>query len=408
MIQIFKMALRDLMRNRRRSFFSALALGLGLGLLLLIASFFRGEMRGAMNTAINLQSGHLQVRVKTYDETKTSLAYEDLIENPQQVAAKIASLSPIKVATPRLFASGYVAAGNQSIGVRIVGVDPASDANDPYRKGLVSGEFIQADDREGVLMGKVLADKLNLKPGDKITLLANTSNGDVDEQGFLVRGTYSTRTPAFDETVLLMPLAKAQAFTQAGNRASTIFILLKDQDQYLAVSEALKANTQYVVLNYLELNELLAQTEQLSSGYIYLIYMIVLAVTATVIINTLIMAVFERTREIGILSALGMKSPQIMAMFFVESALLAFGGIVIGLVLGGLMVYYATTVGFYIGNMGLSGILIGERIYAYLTVNDTIMLTVITLIISLLAALYPALLAAQMEPVEALRGGKQA
>lgn len=408
MIQLFKMALRDLGRNRRRSFFSALALGLGLGLLLLIASFFRGEMRGAMNTAINLQSGHLQVRVKTYDENKTSLAYEDLIENPQQVAAKIASLPPIKVATPRLFASGYVAAGNQSIGVRIIGVDPASDANDPYRKGLMSGEFIQADDREGVLMGKALADKLNLKPGDRITLLANTSNGDVDEQGFLVRGTYSTRTPAFDEAVLLMPLAKAQAFTQAGNRASTIFILLKDQDQYLAVSEALKANTQYVVLNYLELNELLAQTEQLSSGYIYLIYMIVLAVTATVIVNTLIMAVFERTREIGILSALGMKSPQIMAMFFIESALLAFGGIVLGLVLGGIMVYYATTVGFYIGNMGLSGILIGERIYAYLTVNDTITLSVITLIISLLAALYPALLAAQMEPVEALRGGKQA
>ena len=132
------------------------------------------------------------------------------------------------------------------------------------------------------------------------------------------------------------------------------------------------------------------------------LYLIVLAITATVIVNTLIMAVFERTREIGILSAIGMKGGRIMAMFFAESSLLAVGGIIMGLILGGLLVAYASyQSAFIIGNMGMTGIMIGERIYAYLTLNDAITLTITAFIITLLAALYPALLAARMEPVEA-------
>ena len=96
MIQLFKMAFRDLGRNRRRSFFSALALGMGLALLLLMAAVIEGEMRGAMELTIRLQSGHLQVRAKTYDEDKTSLAWEDLVEDPEAVAAQIATLPPVQ------------------------------------------------------------------------------------------------------------------------------------------------------------------------------------------------------------------------------------------------------------------------------------------------------------------------
>ena len=92
MIQLFKMAFRDLGRNRRRSFFSALALAMGLALLLLMAAVINGEMRGALESSIKLQSGHLQVRAESYDENKTSLAWEDLIENPQALAAQIAAL----------------------------------------------------------------------------------------------------------------------------------------------------------------------------------------------------------------------------------------------------------------------------------------------------------------------------
>lgn len=405
MIPLFKMAWRDLGRNRRRSFLSALALAMGLALLLLMAAVVQGEILGAMESSIRLQSGHLQVRARSYDEDRTSLKWEDLVENPDQIAAQIAALAPVQAATPRLFASGIVATGDESVGVRVIGIDPSSEANAPFRDGLVSGQFLTSDDNSGLLIGQPLADQLGLKAGDQINLSVNTSNGDVDQQIFTIRGVYSTHTPGYDQSMVFLPLAKAQAITRAQNHASTIFVLLKDREQTDAVAAALQAGT-YEVKTWQQMNELLVQTEQLSNAYMFVLYLIVLGITATVIINTLVMSVFERTREIGILSAIGMRSSRIMAMFFAESSLLALGGIAIGLVLGGLLVAYATQYGFFIGNLGVTGILIGERIYAHLTLSDTISLTIAAFVVTLLAALYPARLAAHMEPIEALHSGQ--
>jgi ABC-type lipoprotein release transport system permease subunit len=135
-------------------------------------------------------------------------------------------------------------------------------------------------------------------------------------------------------------------------------------------------------------------------------YLIVLGITATVIVNTLVMSVFERTREIGILAAMGMRSGRIMAMFFAESSLLAVGGIAMGVALGSLLSAYVQQHGIFIGSFGITGILIGERIYTYLTLSDIVTLTIMAFVITLLAALYPAWLAAHMEPVEALHGAR--
>jgi len=402
MIQLFKMAFRDLGRNRRRTVFSALALGIGVALLLFIAAFIQGEVEQSLTSAVKLQSGNLQVRAKTYDEVKTSLAFEDLIANPDQVAAQIASLEPVQAATPRLFANGIVTNGDQSLGVRIIGIDPASTANAPYRDGMVSGAFLTADDTGGILVGQSLADKVAIKTGDQVNLLVNTSNGDLDQQAFTVRGIYTTHTPGIDNTYVFMPLAKAQVFSKAGNHASAIFVLLKDKSQTSAVVNALQSGS-YQVLTFDEMNPLIVSLDQYSNAVMSLIYLIVLAIVATVIVNTLIMSVFERTREIGILSAIGMKSSSIMGLFLAESSLLAVGGVMIGLVLGALIVAYTSTAGFSIADFGVTGILIGDRIYTHLTLQDTVTLTIMAFVVTLLAGIYPAQLAAKMEPVTALR-----
>ncbi|PKO15227.1 MAG: ABC transporter permease [Chloroflexi bacterium HGW-Chloroflexi-10] len=405
MIQLYKMAFRDLGRNRRRSFFSALALAIGLALLLFMASIISGEMRDSVDLSVKLQSGHLQVRNAEYDENKTSLAWNVLIENPEALAQQISSLEPIKFVTPRLYASGIVISGDNSLGVRVMGVDVTSAANEPYLEGMVSGAFLSADDREGILIGESLAKKLHLASGDTVQVMVNTSNGEVDEQRFFVRGTYATKSSSLDESLVLMPLAKAQAITQTDGYASVLFIMLHDSEQVNAVKAAIQT-TAYTVVSWEDLNVLLAQIQSLYNVVIYFIYLIVLGITATVIINTLIMSVYERTREIGILSAIGMKSGRIMAMFFAESSLIALGGVIMGMLLGGIAVAYATVKGFYIGNMGVSGLVMGDRIYAYLTIQDAVTLTILSFIVTLLAALYPALIAARMQPVDALRGGK--
>jgi ABC-type lipoprotein release transport system permease subunit len=404
MIQMIKMAFRDLARNRLRSILSATALGIGLAILMMMAGVVRGEMKGAMDASILLQTGHLQIRAGSYDESKTSLAFEDLVADPQQMVSQIAALAPVKAITPRLYASGIVSAGDQTKGVRIVGIDPASEANLPYQKGVIAGSYLKADDRDTILVGQPLANKLGLNAGDKVDLLVNTSNGDVDTQSFTIAGLYNTGYSGFDELNVYMPLAKAQAITRTEGRASILFILLKDIDQTTAVANAIQPGS-YQVKTYLQLNQLLTEWEQTANSYIGLLYMIILMIAATVIVDTLIMSVLERTREIGILAAIGMKPGRIMVLFFTESVLLSFGGLIIGLLLGALGLSYFVNVGYPIGNIGATGFMIGNVIYAAFNINDTIGLTVATFIVSLLAGLYPAIMAARMEPVQALHSG---
>lgn len=406
MMQNLKMAFRDLGRNRRRTFFSALAVAIGLALLMLMASVIQGEMGNAIESAIQLQSGHIQIRAKTYDENKASLKWEDLVENPEQIAGQVAALDQVKAATPRLFASGFLSTGDESAGVQIYGIDPASPANDPYRRGMISGNFLTADDREGLLIGKPAADKLHLQAGDKVNLSVNTANGDIQEQIFTVRGIYSTDTYGFDNSVIFLPLAKAQAITQTNNHASTIFILLKETSYTDSVVNALKVPANLEVVTWRDLNSLIVEFETLANSYIGFFYMIILAITASVIINTLIMSVYERTREIGILAAVGMRGSRILGLFLAESLLLAVGGVLMGVILGWLSVRLFNVNGFYIGNMGLTGFLISDTIHAKLTLADTINLSILTFVVTLLSGLYPAVMASRMEPVEALRAEK--
>lgn len=406
MTQLLLMALRDLGRNKRRSFFSSLALGLGLGVLLTMAAVINGEMKGALDTTLRFESGHLQIRTPDYSDTKTSLAWKDLIENPDQMVSKLSGLDLVQAATPRLFASGMVTSGNESRGVRIIGIDPASAANEMYRKGLLEGNFLTADDRDGILIGKALAEKFNLTVGSKFELLANTSNGEVIGQPFTVRGIFSTGMTGYDRATVFLPLVKAQALTGANNRASTIFILLKDKEQAEAVKTAIQAPG-YKVQTWQEMNKLLTQTEQMANSFMVVFYLIILGITATVITNTLVMSVYERTREIGILAAIGMKSGRILVMFLAESFLLGLGGILLGYVIGGALIWYFSTIGFYIGNAGLnatSGLLLQDTIYASPTLKDTITLSLVAVIVAVLAGLNPAFTASRMEPVDALRG----
>lgn len=399
----FKLAYRNLGRHRRRSVLSALALGLGTALLMFIAAFFEGEMRGSMETTLRLNTGHLQVTNADYDPDKLSVAWEYLIENPEQSAAQVEALEQVKSATPRLVASGIVSVRDESAGVQIMGIDPASAANDPYRT-MVSGDFITADDRTGILIGYPLAESLGLKVGDSLNLLVNTADGDVDEQQFTIRGIFTTGTSAYDKGIVFLPLAKVQAFSGAENRASYIFVMLHDREQADAVAAAIQGQN-LRIRTWTEMNQLLVLVNDFSNAYLTVINLIVLGVTATVIVNTLLMSVFERTREIGILSAIGMKGRQIITLFLVEAILLGAAGITFGSLIGWTVSAYLAKVGVFFGDLGISGeMLLEDRIYPILTIESAINLIVTAFIITILASLYPARMASRMEPVEALHG----
>ncbi len=404
MMNYFKLAYRNLGRHRRRSILSGLALAMGTALLMFIAAFFQGEMRSSMETTLRLNSGHLQVRAADYDPDKLSVAWEYLIQNPEQLAGQIEALDQVDVATPRLFASGIVTVQNDSVGVQIMGIDPASKANEPYH--ILDGQFVTADDRDGILIGYPLAQNLALSVGDQLNLLVNTSDGTVDEQLFTVRGIFTTGSTGYDKGLVLLPLAKAQAFSGAGDHASMIFVLLHDREQADAVAAAIPSQN-YQVKTWRELNSLLVLVNDFSNAYLTVINLIILGITVTVIVNTLLMSVFERMREIGILSAIGMKGRQIIALFLAEASLLAVGGITFGSLAGWALSVYFGKVGIFFGDLGISGdMLLEDRIYTYLTLESAINLIITAFVITLIASLYPARMASRMEPVEALHSAQ--
>lgn len=406
MFQLFKMAFRDLGRNKRRTILSALAVAIGLGLLVMMSGVLVGEMQGALKNTIQLFSGHIQIRSLNYDENKISLKWEDLLENPQALADTVKGQYPqIVDATPRLVASGIVTRGENSRGVQVIGFDPDAMANQVYRQGLIEGDFLAADDREGILVGQPLAEKLGLAVGDQVKLLVNTSSGGVEEQMFTIRGIYTTNTFGYDESTVFLPLAKAQTITGAEDRASLIFILLQDKEQAEAMSAALQSPN-YEVVTWRDINALIVQVEEFANVYMSFFYLIVLGITATVVSNTLVMSVFERTREIGILAAIGMKGRRILAQFLVEAALIATLGVIGGMILGGAITYYfgVNGVPIDIGEMGITGVLLNNRIYTVLTFDNVIYLSVLTYIVTLVASFAPARMASRMEPVDALHG----
>jgi ABC-type lipoprotein release transport system permease subunit len=277
---------------------------------------------------------------------------------------------------------------------------------------LVGGAFLAPDDRSGLLLGQRLAKSLGLSVGDRISLVVSTADQQPDEALFTVRGLYATGVASYDETRVFLPLSKAQAFTRTERHASAVVILLDRRDDADAIAAALRAPDRQAqelqTLTWRDLNQVLLQAMDASAVFLGMMNLVVLAVVAVVIANTLLMAVFERTREMGILAALGMKGRQILAMFLLEAGTLGLAGIALGLVLGGLGIAYLATVGLPIGEAAAAGeasnmITYGNILYARFSLPDTVSLSIAGLVITLLAALYPSWLAARLEPIEALR-----
>jgi ABC-type lipoprotein release transport system permease subunit len=405
MFRLWSIAIRDLGRNKRRSALTLIAVMMGLALIIALHGFEIGAIQGSIENNIRVQSGHVQVRGESYDEDKVSLKWEDLLQDPLALAAQAQMVAEVRAAAPVLWASGILATAEESVGARVFGIDPLSEMAAPFREGLVAGEFLAPDDRSGVLISRRLAKSLGLTVGDDVSLLINTSGDQPDEATFEIRGLYDSGLPAFDEATIFLPLAKAQAFTRVGERASAVVVLLHDQEDADAVAAALRAPG-FDVVTWRDLNQLMIQAMESSMGILYLMYLVVFAIVAVVVANTLLMSVFERTREMGILAALGMKGRQIMAMFVLESATLGAIGVILGVVLGSLGVYYLATEGFYLGDMvyGASADLAyGETMYASFQWADTAVLAVVCWIIILLASLYPAWFATRKEPIDALR-----
>lgn len=394
---------RDLTRSRRRTFFTLLAVALGLALLIVLNGFIAGVVDDALQNSIRLQTGHVQVRAASFPDDRRSLQWKDLLDKPATTVAQAAAMPEVVAAAPVLWADTVLNTSRESIGLQLYGIDVTSPLYDPIRNSLIDGEFLAANDRNGVLMGKRLADSLELPLGAAVSLTTIDANGQPQEAMFVIRGLFDSGVLVYDEGTIFLPLAKAQAYTLVGDRASAIMLLLHDKESAEQVAASLAAPG-LQTLTWRELNAFFIQTMDTAMIFYMFLDVIVMLIVAVIIANTLLMAVFERIREMGILAALGMKRRQIMQMMIFEASIIALAGIVVGVILGLLSVALLTQYGFVMGEMAsvASTIPMSAVLYARFAPITFAWLAVWTFIIALLASLYPAWFAAHLEPVEAL------
>jgi ABC-type lipoprotein release transport system permease subunit len=405
LIRLWVIAYRELGRNRRRTGLTVLAVTLGLTVLVMMSGFIAGIFDSMISFSILLNSGHVQIRSESFKMEKPSLKWQDLMENSQELLVRAAETEGVTAVAPVLWASGFVNTADELVGVNVTGIDPGASFHDPIREGVIAGEYLEVADRDGVLIGEKLARDLGLGAGSKISLLVNTSDGETDEDIFTVRGVFSTGVVSYDAGTVYMSLPKAQAITNAGDRISAVILLAADTETAERVAVALRGPGRSVV-TWKDMNALILTAIEQGNTFYVMMYGIVILIVAVLLTNTLLMNVFERTREMGILAALGLKGRQIVTMVLLEAGTLALMGIFGGLVLGVLVVWYASFNGFYVGDdiaSMVQGFAYPSTFYAKIVPVDFLALSLAMLGIVLLAALYPALYAARLEPAVALR-----
>lgn len=401
--RLWIIAYRDLGRNRRRSLLSLLAVALGLALLIVINCLIAGVTEDALQNSIRLQTGHVQLRAASYSDDKVSLQWKDLLADTESLVARASAMPEVKAVAPVLWASAVLNTKDESVGLRVIGIDTTSALYAPIQSSITSGVYLAADDRSGVLIGKRLADNLGLAVDQKITLSVINADGQADEGLFTIRGLFATGVPSYDESAAIMPLAKAQALTRTDGHASAIVMLMNNQGDSAKVAAAL-GSADLKALTWEDLNALFIQTMSTGMSFYLILDAIVMLVVAVIVANTLLMAVFERIREMGILAALGMKGRQIVQMFLFEAANLGIAGVALGILLGSVGVLYLVKVGIPLGDITAStgNIALGTSMHARFAPGAIASLSIWTLIVTLLASLYPAWFAARLEPIQAL------
>ena len=402
--KLLAMAYRSVVRNGRRSALTALAVALGLVVVMLMAGLIEGMVANSLADNIRVRTGHLQIRNINYEVEKASLMAKDLLRDGETLALEAEALDGVESAAPVLWTGGLLSTPSESIGIEVVGINPEDAFHAPIREGIVAGEYLEPDDRGQILVGKVLADQMELSVGQRVSLATSSTSGTGQEGVFTVAGLVDTGFPGIDQNRVILPLAQAQSFSGVGDRVSSLILMLQDQEQAENMAAQFRGpDTQ--VETWRDLNGILLDSVEAGLVFYYVIYIIVFLTVAVIIANTLLMSVFERTREFGILASLGMRGGQIMTMVLFEAIMLAVFGVVVGLVLGMGAVSYMAVVGISLpvetASM-IEGMAIGTTMKGGYAPEQFVILSLLLLAVVALVSLYPAWYAARLEPVEAL------
>jgi len=412
---VFHLAWRNLWRNRRRTWLTASAIAFSTILLVGWVPIQFGTYDIMINASLRVFPGHAQIQSPGYQDKQK---IRNAIVNAEALAQSLRANSDLS--TSHLYTSIAVRAqsfvllssGTRSYGAQVVGVEPKYEVDTSSIPGLVKqGRYLSSIDAQELVIGSALARNLKINIGDEVTLLGSGKDGSIAASILPVVGIFKSGSNDFDRFFAEIPLHTFQDIFSMGQSAHSIAIVgksVEDQSQLLAAfNTALGDRDDVVLLGWEKLVPGMKQAIQIDkvSGFIFL--GILIAIVVFSILNTFLMSVLERTREFGLMLALGVRPKRIATLLMLESAMLTLIGLAIGMVIGTALVYWAHVVGIHYPGVeelaeqfNLPDL---SRIYPQMKVSNFLLGPVVIFICTNLAAWIPILRIRKLEPVEAMR-----
>ncbi len=400
---LFRLAWRNLWRNHRRTAIMLMAVVLGTWAMIFMTALMRGMVTEMVRDGISALPGHVQAHHPDYRDDP-SIA--NLIAASDSDLTSRFDKADFKQWATRVRVPAVITSEYDSRGVTLLGVDPAHERDLTFVDyDDVEGRFLESADDRGIVIGRKLAGILNTEVGKRVVLMSQDPDNEIADRGFRVVGLFDANVQSIEEAYVFIGKTTAQNMLRIGDRVSELVVLGDDYRDVEGVFDKTAAliDDGTKIERWSELDPYLGTMLKVMDGFVFVWIVVIFLALSFGLVNTLVMAVFERVREIGLMLALGMRPINILGQIIVESLLLLAIGLGIGTALAWAAVQPikdgidVSIVGEGMDMWGMSSVL-----YPELLLSDVILANVVVLVLGFFASLSPAWRAAHYEPIEAI------
>ncbi len=396
---------RNIWRNRVRSTVVIIAVALGVFAGVFSTAFMKGMADQRIATAINTELSHIQIHQKGFMLKDEIHLY---IKNADKILSTLDKNDSVIAASKRLIVTAMASSAETGTGVKIIGINPDKEkkVTNLYTK-IIEGDYLQGVRRNPIVIGQKLAKKLNIKLHSKIVLTFQDIHGNMIQSAFRVAGIYKTSNSMYDESnVFVRDSDLSQLVDLPATAAHEIAIKLKSDD--LAKPMAAEFAKEYPSLDvkpWIDLSPIMEYLVQTMNLYMYIFIIIILFALLFGIINTMLMVILERVKELGMLMAVGMNKTRVFSMIVLETVFLSLTGGIIGVILSYFTVLITHRTGINVSNwsQGLEAMGFDAIVYPGITIPMLINVTLLVICTGIIASIYPARKALKLNPADALR-----
>jgi len=405
MMLLISVAWRNLWRHTRRSLITAGAMAVGVALCMALVAFQDGTFSSLFDVMVEQQLGHVQIHHPDYPSGRVM---HDTIGDAEETIEAIDAIEGTEAVSPRLNGFALVGGEKKSTGAMLVGVDPAR-MNFPLDERIERGDFLTEPGQ--ILLGEKLADDIAVELGDVVVVVTQSADGSLGNAVFDVVGLYRTGNTQMDRSGGYLHLSDLQDLLVLPDQVHQVTALTTDPERIEGYAQRLESavgGDDVEVQPWWDASPQTAQIMASRDVSVYIILGIVFGAAAFGVLNTMMMSVFERTRELGVLRALGIRAGRLVTLIVVESVFLAGLSTAMGLLLGAGLDYYVVTVGFdmteSVGDgFSFGGVTLDPVIKGVVRPGPIVEIVVAVFVVSVVASLLPAIRAANLRPVEAIR-----